>query len=132
VAAIYERARSISGAQFLKISWRARSSCTPLVGSRLLADAGRLQTFNQRIAVNFPSKKNVQITAFEDFEDLKESQVITIASSAGLLGGGVDTVLDKELKRRNNAAHPSTVVFGPYQAQDAITDLVTNVVLKLK
>jgi hypothetical protein len=98
----------------------------------LLADASRLQTFNQRIAINFPSKAKAQIAMFEDFEDLKESQVISIASSAGFLGGGIDTVLEKELKRRNNAAHPSTVVFGQHQADDAITDLVNNVVLKLQ
>jgi hypothetical protein len=99
----------------------------------LLADAGRLQTFNTRIPIRYAKKKDVQITKFEDFgEELKEFEVIAIASSAGLLSGGVDTVLDKELKRRNNAAHPSTVIFGQHQADDAITDLVNNVVLKLK
>jgi hypothetical protein len=55
-----------------------------------------------------------------------------VASSAGLLGGGVVTVLEKELKRRNGAAHPSATEFGQYQAEDAITDLVNNVVLHLR
>jgi hypothetical protein len=97
----------------------------------LLADAARLQTFNQRIPVRYP-KKQVQVAAFDDFEDLKESEVIEVASSAGLLNGGVVKILDKELKRRNSAAHPSPTVFTQYQAEDAITDLVNNVILKLQ
>ncbi len=40
--------------------------------------------------------------------------------------------MENELKRRNSAAHPSAIVFGQYQAEDAITDLVNNVVLKLQ
>ena len=94
----------------------------------LLADPARLQTFNQRIPARYP-KKQVQIAKFDDFEDLKESEVIEVASSAGLLNGNVVKVLDKELKRRNSAAHPSPTVFTQYQAEDAITDLVNNVVL---
>jgi hypothetical protein len=97
----------------------------------LLADQARLQTFNQRITVRYP-KKQVQVAAFDDFEDLKESELIEVANSAGLLNGGVVKVLDKELKRRNSAAHPSPTVFTQYQAEDSITDLVNNVVLKLQ
>ena len=99
----------------------------------LLADAQRLKTFNARIPIRYPNKKQqVQIAAFDDFEDLKESEVIEIASSAGQLAGGVVGVLQKELKRRNTAAHPSAVVVTQYQAEDSITDLINNVVLKLQ
>ncbi|MBI4269036.1 MAG: hypothetical protein HY615_01775 [Candidatus Rokubacteria bacterium] len=98
----------------------------------LLADPARLQTFNQRIPVRYPKKQGVQITKFDDFEDLKESEVIEVASSASLLNGNVVKVLDKELKRRNTAAHPSPLVFTRYQAEDSITDLVNNVVLNLR
>lgn len=97
----------------------------------LLADAARVQTFNQRIPVRFP-KKQVQVANFDDFEDLKESEVVEVANSAGLLSGNVVKVLDKELKRRNSAAHPSPTTFTQYQAEDSITDLVNNVVLILK
>lgn len=97
----------------------------------LLAEPARLQTFNQRIPVRYP-KKQVQVAAFDDFEDLKESEVVEVASSAGLLNGNVVKVLDKELKRRNSAAHPSPTVFTQYQAEDSITDLVNNVVLQLR
>jgi hypothetical protein len=97
----------------------------------LLADPARLQTFNQRIPVRYP-KKQVQIAIFDDFEDLKESEVVEVANSAGLLNGGMVKILDKELKRRNSAAHPSPTVFTQYQAEDSITDLVNNVVLRLR
>ena len=35
------------------------------------------------------------------------------------------------LTKRNMAAHPSVVAITVYQAQDAISDLVNNVILKL-
>jgi hypothetical protein len=98
----------------------------------LLADAQRLGTFNARIPIRFPKKQHIQIAMFDDFEDLKESDVIEVASSAGLLGGGIVKILQKELTRRNTAAHPSGVVVTQYQAEDTITDLVNNVVLKLQ
>jgi hypothetical protein len=84
----------------------------------LLADPARLQTFNARIPVRFPNKRHqIQIVSFDDFEDLKESEVIEVASSAGLLTGDVVKILQKELTR--------------HQAEGSITDLVNNVVLKL-
>jgi hypothetical protein len=92
---------------------------------------GAPKTFNQRIPVRYP-KKQVQVGQFDDFEELKESEVIAIASSAGLLNGSIVGILHKELKRRNSAAHPSQTVFTQYQAEDAITDLVNNVVLNLR
>jgi len=96
----------------------------------LLADVGRLQTLNARIPVRYP-KKQTQIAVFEDFEDLKESEVIEIVSSAKLVSDGIVKVLQKELTRRNTAAHPSSVVMTQYQAEDSITDLINNVVLRL-
>jgi hypothetical protein len=98
----------------------------------LLADAARLQTFNTRIPVRYPKKKDARVMIFDDFEDLKESEIIEIASSAGLLAGGISKVLHEKLTRRNIAAHPSSVVVTQYQTEDAITDLVYNVVLKLQ
>jgi len=98
----------------------------------LLADTARLQTFNARIGTRYQRKKDIKITAFEDFEELKESEIIEIASSAGLLTGGITKVLREKLDRRNMAAHPSSVVVLQYQADDAISDLAHNVVLRLQ
>lgn len=55
----------------------------------LLADALRLGTFNARIATRYPKKKDVQISIRNDFEELKESEIVAIASSAGLINGGM-------------------------------------------
>lgn len=97
----------------------------------LLVDASRLASFNARIVIRYPKKKDVQISGRDDFEELKESEIVAIASSAGLISGGITKVLNKELDRRNSAAHPSTLIMTEHQASDAITDLVNNVVLKL-
>jgi hypothetical protein len=40
-------------------------------------------------------------------------------------------VLDRQIGRRNSAAHPSTTVITNLQAEEFIHDLVTNVVLTI-
>lgn len=95
----------------------------------LLSDTVRLASFNARISIRFPSKAGMVITKREDFDDLKESEVIQIASSAGLISKNTAQVLQEKLTRRNAAAHPSLVEITQYQAEDVITDLVNNVVL---
>jgi hypothetical protein len=99
--------------------------------SWLLADAGRLATFNQRIPIRYIKKANIAIADWPDFEELKESEVISIAVSAGLVSKNIGRVLDEKLTRRNMAAHPAAVVITQPQAEDVITDLVNNVVLQL-
>jgi hypothetical protein len=98
----------------------------------LLADPTRLATFNARIPVRYPNKKPVPvISKFEDFEELKEREVIDVCSSAGLVSSGVYKILQEKLDRRNTAGHPSKVEVLQSKAEDTIEDLVTNVVLKL-
>jgi len=97
----------------------------------LLADAQRLAKFNARITVRYPKKTGLAVGKFEDFEELKESEVIEVCNSAGLLNSGVVRILQEKLGRRNTAGHPSKVDVGQPQAEDTITDLVNNVVLKL-
>jgi hypothetical protein len=91
-----------------------------------------LGVFNARIAINYPSLRSVVITKKEDFGDhLKESQTIEIAKSAGLISDNVKKILSEKLVKRNMAAHPSLVAIEQYQADDVISDLVNNVILKL-
>ncbi len=96
----------------------------------ILADPARLAAYNARIPVRYP-KKGIQIVDRRDFEELKESEVLEIAISSGLISGSMGKVLQKELVRRNLAAHPSPVTMTEHQAADSITDLVTNVMLQL-
>jgi hypothetical protein len=91
-----------------------------------------LVAFNARIAVNYPKKAGIVIKTKEDFADyLKESEVIEISKSAGFLHDSIKKILNDKLTRRNMAAHPSLVEILQYQAEDVISDLVNNVILKL-
>lgn len=94
------------------------------------SDTQRLQTFNHGIVTRFP-KKNLAIVKLDDFDDLKESEFIDVCRTSGLLHKNVCDIMRDKLTRINHAAHPSTVTITQHQADDAITDLVNNVILKL-
>ena len=98
----------------------------------ILKDPQRLADFNTTIPKRYQSMKTLQVTKYDDFRDeLKESQVIEIASSAGLINADTFKTLKAKLDRRNTAAHPSTLVIMQPQADDMISDLVHNVILAL-
>ena len=95
----------------------------------VLADAGRLQALNTGIATKYP-KKGVIVSQLQDLDDLKESEFIQAARVGKLLDKNVSQILEEKLRRRNMAAHPSRVTITQHQADDMITDLVANVVLR--
>jgi hypothetical protein len=72
------------------------------------------------------------ITKYTDAEELKEAEFVEVLNSSGLVNTGLIKVLNKELPRRNLAAHPSAVIITQVQAEDTITDLVYNVILVLQ
>ena len=77
-------------------------------------------------------KGNKAIAKMEDFSDeLKESEVIEICNSAGIISKDIHKILKAKLDRRNSAAHPSTVKIEQLQAEEFIDDIVKNVVLRL-
>lgn len=90
-----------------------------------------LAAFNAAIPVRFPKKPPMTMAKRDDFEELKESEVIEVCGTANLIGGNTKKILTEKLTRRNMAAHPSHVEIGQAQAEDVITDLVNNVILKL-
>lgn len=100
----------------------------------ILADPTRLSAFQSSIAGRVGGKKaaGINLTRREDFEDLKESETLDIASSAGLFAShNTKQILDIQLTKRNMAAHPSLVIIGAPEAEDTISSLVQNVVLVL-
>ena len=97
----------------------------------IMNDTGRLGNFNATIIKRNSKKAGLVITKYDDFEDLKEREVIDICSTAGLYNSSVYKILVGKLDRRNIAAHPSAVVMVQSQADDTITDLVNNVILGL-
>jgi hypothetical protein len=101
----------------------------------LVKDAQRLSNFNSKIIGRVGVKRGTGLIMAkrEDFEDLKESEVLDIAGNAGVFpSDNIKKILDGELTKRNIAAHPSLVEIDRPQADEAIYTLVSNVVLKLK
>lgn len=94
--------------------------------------ATQLVKFNANIAVRYPKMINIAVVKKEDFSDnFKENEVIEICGTAGIITNNLKKILNEKLTRRNLAAHPSLIEIIQFQAEDAISDLVNNVVLKL-
>jgi hypothetical protein len=101
----------------------------------VVSDAARLAAFNAKILARIGLKRGTGfvIAKREDFEELKESEVIEICNNAGLFASSnTKKILETYLTRRNMAAHPSLVTILAPQADDTITSLVTNILLVLK
>jgi hypothetical protein len=100
----------------------------------IMADPQRLSDFNTAMARRFANdrkKAALAIAQHEDFEELKEFESIEIGGTANLYSSSVKKILLDKLTKRNMAAHPSLVEVTRAQADDTITDLVNNIVLKL-
>lgn len=90
-----------------------------------------LSDFNQQLPITF-SKKNVKaIVDREGFNEFKESEVIQVAKSAGIISSNTARLLSEKLTRRNMAAHPSGVKVWQQTAEEFILDLVRNVIPSL-
>ncbi|HVO57303.1 MAG TPA: hypothetical protein VMT51_06345 [Dongiaceae bacterium] len=97
----------------------------------------RLHDFNDRMPVRFPGKWKASnlpfIKKYEDFGDeTNESQVIEVASSAGIIDGNMYKVYSGALGKRNSVAHPSTQHVTQVAAEGFIDELVNNTVKLLK
>lgn len=96
----------------------------------VVADTGRLASMNTGIATKYP-KKALTLAKHEDADELKESEFIEAARTGNLLDKNTAQILREKLGRRNMAAHPSRVAITQHSADEMITDLVANVILKL-
>ncbi len=97
----------------------------------VMADSDRLNKLNEAISAQY-AKKAVQVRELEHFEWLKESELIEILFKTRILDKTMVQTLKDKLGRRNLAAHPSTLDITQFQADEAIHDLVNNVILRLK
>ena len=95
-----------------------------------LVVARELPAFNKQLYATFPKEKLV-IVKLDDFQELKESQVLQVCRSAGIISVSLHKVMKEKLDRRNIAAHPSGIGVTQLTAEEFIRDLVENVVLKL-
>lgn len=88
--------------------------------------------FNTQLIKSFPKSKPSSISTRDDLTTLKESEVLQVAKSSNIISGNVYKVLKEKLDRRNIAAHPSGIKITQLTAEEYITDLIENVVLKIK
>jgi hypothetical protein len=88
--------------------------------------------FNNQLVKTYPKASISAVSKMDDFSSLKESEIIQVAKSGGFISNDVAKILKDKLDKRNSAAHPSNIKIMQYQAEDFITDLVNNVVIKLK
>jgi hypothetical protein len=88
----------------------------------------QISAYNARLPVQFKHEK--PIVKFTDFEDTKESIVIAVAKGAGIISSGTAKTLKAKLDIRNTAAHPSSTTVLAITAEEVISDLVENVLLK--
>ncbi len=96
----------------------------------ILSDRNRLDQFNQSMVKKFP-RNAAPVSDIDSFSNIKEFDAVETAQHATLISKNVADIMKDKLKRRNAAAHPSTVTITQAQADDVITDLVNNVVFKL-
>jgi len=98
----------------------------------LIADARRLAAFNSRIDAHVGTRRSgIRIQKRDNFEDLKEREVLDIAARADIISDSLKKVLIRGLEDRNLAAHPTGIEIAQPNADNTIYSLVTNVVLKL-
>ena len=89
----------------------------------------KLTEFNAAIGAH-PDKKMELIVAYDDFAELKESRVIELMRSAGIISSDVRKILDEKLGIRNSAGHPSGITFSGHKTTEFALDLIENVLLK--
>lgn len=90
-----------------------------------------LVAFNAQLPKSFPKARIASIVNRDSFSELKESEVLQVCRSANIITADQLKILKEKLDRRNTAAHPNGIVITQIQAEDFITDLVNNIVLKL-
>jgi hypothetical protein len=96
----------------------------------IFADNGRVGSLNSGIATRYP-KKGLVVAKVDDLDDLKESELIESCRTSELLNKSTVAILKDKLTRRSTVAHPSRITVTQHQADDAISDLVLNVILGL-
>lgn len=93
------------------------------------SDTDRIDAMNIALQKRYP-KLNVILKGVDDFDEIKESQVIDVLYTAKLITKNTDGMLREKLRKRNMAAHPSSIKITQAQADDVVIDLINNIVLK--
>jgi hypothetical protein len=92
--------------------------------------AMHLAAFNSQFPKTYPKADFSPVVTRDHFGVLKESQVLQVCKSAGIVSDSIHKIPQEKLNRRNIAAHPSGVHISEATAEEFIKDLVENVVMK--
>jgi len=96
----------------------------------IVQDPSRLATFNAELAVKFKGERPISV--IEDFDKLKESQVLEVCKIKNCVyTSNVAKIMESGLTRRNLAAHATGTMVTPAIAEALIQDLIENALLKL-
>jgi hypothetical protein len=98
--------------------------------SVVVGDKAKLAAFNAMLPTMLGGKKKAVATR-EDFQRWQEGDVIEVCNAGRLVSKEVAKVLNDKLDKRNSAAHPSGSRFNKMQAEEFISDLIENAVLKI-
>jgi hypothetical protein len=96
----------------------------------ILNDPKRLGAMNTQFPRSYPKAKVSAFAIFDDFMHPKEDEGLNVAKSAGVIGLPVHKVMKRGLDRRNDCAPSFGTVVNQTNAEDSISDLIQNVVLK--
>lgn len=96
----------------------------------------KLKEFNDRCPIRYPKKWKLTdlpvISKYGDFAaEMKESEVIEVCNSAGIITSDMNKIYIEKLGKRNSAAHPSEQHV-TLQAEGFIDELLRSTVLLLK
>jgi hypothetical protein len=89
--------------------------------------ANHLTAFNSQVGT-FGFKRAIAIRS--DFENLKDADIVKIGRAAHIFDKETVKTLEEKLGKRNTSAHPSAHIVTPATAEEVISDLVLNIVLK--
>ncbi|WP_156818815.1 hypothetical protein [Sphingomonas sp. Mn802worker] len=98
----------------------------------VLSDGSRLGQFNEGASKRFTKSPKPLVCKTDDFDEFKESEFLDACSSGKVIQKNLEQMLREKLKRRNMAAHPSSIVILQPQADDVISDLIRNVIIELR
>jgi hypothetical protein len=97
-----------------------------------MAEPSRVVSFNTGAAKRFPKKPPPSVAKRDDFDEIKEADIVEICRTADLPTKNRADLMRDKLRAPNRAAHPSSVVITGAQADDVVSDLVNNIVLALR
>lgn len=89
-----------------------------------------LEKFNE-ILSETKLYKDISVNQIEDFEEIKDLDLLRTIRSCGMISNSQYNILDTRLKERNRYAHPTNLEITNTIAVAFLEDLINNIILKI-